>query len=260
MKTTAAVVIAVATQKGGTGKTSTAAGVASCIRRKGLRVLLIDLDQQRNLSRLLKADTTAAGTTLSILLHAAKARDIIQHTEQGDIIAAGKNLQAADIALKEVTGKEYLLRDGLAGLKKDYDFIILDCPPALGTVTVNALTAADIVIIPAEAAGFSMDGMDDIAETIRQVKKYCNHKLQIGGLLLTRYEANSNLSKAMIDIAGGMAQQLNTKLYKTCIRNSVKVREAQLLKQDLFSYAPKSNPAADYEAFTEELLKDIKGE
>ena len=252
-------VIAIATQKGGTGKTTTAAAIASCIRRKGERVLLIDLDQQRNLSHLLKADTTT-GTALAILLNAANARDIIQHTEQGDIIAAGKNLQAADIALKDVTGKEYLLRDGLAGLRKEYDFIILDCPPALGTITVNALTASDMVIIPAEAAGFSMDGMDDIADTIKQVKKYCNRKLQIGGILLTRYEANSNLSKAMIDIAGGLAEQLHTKLYKTCIRNSVKVREAQLLKQDLFDYAGKSNPATDYEAFTEELLKDIKGE
>ena len=116
-------VIAIATQKGGTGKTTTAAAIASCIRRKGERVLLIDLDQQRNLSHLLKADTTT-GTALAILLNAANARDIIQHTEQGDIIAAGKNLQAADIALKDVTGKEYLLRDGLAGLRKEYDFII----------------------------------------------------------------------------------------------------------------------------------------
>ena len=253
--------IAVATQKGGTGKTTTAAAVASCIKRKGLRVLLIDLDQQRNLSRLLKAETTTAGTSLALLLHAAEARDIIQRTEQGDIIAAGKNLQAADIALKDTTGKEYLLRDGLAGLKKDYDFIILDCPPALGVVTVNALTAADLVIIPAEAAGFSMDGMDDIADTIKQVKKYCNRKLKIGGILLTRYEPNSNLSKAMIDIARNMAERLNTKLFATTIRNSVKVREAQLLRQDLFAYAAKSNPALDYEAFTEELLQDItKGE
>ena len=137
---------------------------------------------------------------------------------------------------------------------------MIDCPPALGVITINALTAADIVIIPAEAAGFSMDGMDDIADTIRQVKKYCNRKLKIGGILLTRYEANSNLSKAMIDIAGKLAEQLNTKLYKANIRNSVKVREAQLMKQDLFAYAGKSNPAADYEAFTEELLQDIKGE
>lgn len=250
-------VITIATQKGGTGKTTTAVSLASCLRRKGKRVLLIDLDQQRNLSRLLRADTTTAGTSLAILLQATEAGAIIQHTEQGDIIPAGKNLQVADIALKDTTGKEYLLRDGLAGLKKDYDFIVLDCPPALGVVTVNALTASDIVIIPAEASGFSMDGMDDIAESIRQVKKYCNHKLRIGGILLTRYEANSNLSKAMIEIAGGLAEQLHTKLYKTAIRNSVKVREAQILKKDLFDYAGKSNPAMDYEAFTEEVLKDI---
>ncbi len=252
-------VIAIATQKGGTGKTTTASAIASCIRRRGYRVLLVDLDQQRNLSRLLKADTTTAGTTLALFLNAADPGEIIQHTEQGDIIAAGKNLQATDIALKDTTGKEYLLRDKLAKLKKEYDFVILDCPPALGVITVNALTSADLVIIPSEAAGFSMDGLDDIADTIRQVKKYCNRKSKTGGILLTRYEANSNLSKAMIDIAGSMAEQLNTKLYKTYIRNSVKVREAQILKTDLFTYAGKSNPALDYEAFTDELLEDIKG-
>ena len=114
-------VIAIATQKGGTGKTTTAAALASCIRRKWGRVLLIDLDQQRNLSRMLEAETTTAGrTSLALLLQAANAGEIIQHTEQGDIIAAGKNLQAADIALKDTTGKEYLLKEALAGLKGSY--------------------------------------------------------------------------------------------------------------------------------------------
>ena len=252
-------ILAIATQKGGTAKTTSAVLLASCLRRKGLRVLLIDLDQQRNLSRLLRADTAVPGTSLALLLHAAAAGDIIQHTEQGDIIAAGKNLQAADIALKDTAGKEYLLREGLAEIKNDYDFIIIDCPPALGVVTVNALTAADIVIIPVEAAGFSMDGLDDVMDTIKQVKQYCNERLQIGGVLLTRYDVNSNLSKAMIEIAGEVAGQLGTKLYKTPIRNSVKVREAQFLRKDLFDYAGTCNPAADYEALTEELLQDIKG-
>ena len=252
-------VIAVSTQKGGTAKTTTAAAIASCIRRKGKRVLLIDLDQQRNLSHLLKANTGKAESSLNLFLQTAAARDIIQHTEQGDIIAAGKNLQAADIALQETSGKEFLLQESIAGLKKDFDYVILDCPPALGIITVNALTAADIAVIPAEAAGFSIDGMDAIYATIQQVKRYCNHKLRIGGILLTRYEANSNLSKAMKDIAGNIAKQHGTKLYQTVIRNSVKVREAQFLKQDLFSYAGTSNPAMDYEAFTDELLNDIKG-
>ena len=170
-------VIAVSTQKGGTAKTTTAAAIASCIRRKGKRVLLIDLDQQRNLSHLLKANTGKAESSLNLFLQTAAARDIIQHTEQGDIIAAGKNLQAADIALQKTSGKEFLLQESIAGLKKDFDFVILDCPPALGIITINALTAADIAVIPAEAAGFSIDGMDAIYATIQQVKRYCNHKL-----------------------------------------------------------------------------------
>ena len=253
--------IAICTQKGGTAKTTTASVLASCLRRKGKRVLLVDLDQQRNLSKLMKADTATAGTSLALFLQATSAKDIIQHTKQGDIIASGKNLQATDILLKDQTGKEFLLKEALKGLADDYDFIVLDCPPALGVVTVNALTASDIAIIPAEASGFSMEGTDDVGETIAQVKKYCNPDLIVGGVLLTRYEVNSNLSKAMIAIAASMAKQLGTKLYETTIRNSVRVREAQLLKKDLFDYAGDSNPAKDYEAFTEELLQDIeKGE
>lgn len=252
-------VITIATQKGGTAKTTTTAALASCLRRRGLRVLLIDLDQQRNLSHLLGADTAAAGTSLSLLLQTAAAGDIIQHTEQGDIIAAGKNLQAADISLKGKPRKEHLLRAGLAGIQNDYDYIIIDCPPALGVVTVNALTASDFVIIPVEAAGFSMDGLNDVINTIKQVKQYSNKQLQIGGILLTRYDINSNLSKAMIEFAGEVAGQLGTKLYKTPIRNSVKVREAQFFKKDLFDYAGTCNPAVDYKAFTDELLHDLKG-
>ena len=221
--------------------------------------MLIDLDQQRNLSRMLEADTKTNRTSLALFFPETKAADVIQQTEQGDIIAAGQNLQTADIALKDAAKKERRLQKKLAGLKDDYDFIVIDCPPALGVVTVNALTAADVVIIPAEAAGFSLDGMDDITDTILWVRKYSNPRLQIGGILLTRYDANSNLSKAMIEIAGDMAKQLGTKLYKTVIRNSVKVREAQFLRQDLFAYAGKSNPALDYEAFTDELLQELKG-
>ena len=253
------ITIAFSTSKGGTSKTTTATATASCLRRKGKRVLLIDLDQQRNLSLLFGAKTEPTASSLSLFLHAGLARDIVQHTEQGDIISASKNLQTADIAFKDKTGREYLLRNALAGLKKDYDFIILDCPPALGVITVNALTASDIVVIPAEASGFSMDGTDDIYKVIERVKGSCNSKLKVGGILLTRYDANSNFSKAMIEIAGEKARQIKTKLYKTCIRNSVKVREAQFLKQDLFSYAGKSNPAIDYENFTDELLQDLKG-
>ena len=247
-------VIALCTQKGGVGKTSSVWTLGACLRRKGKKVLLVDLDPQRNLSKLLKADTNTDGTSLALFLQSAEAKDIIQHTDQGDIIASGKNLQVIDIALKDKKRKEFLLNDSLKTLK-GYDFIILDCPPSLGLATVNALATADRVVIPVEASGFSLDGLDDMADTIAQVKRYCNGKLKIEGILLTRFDGNTNLSKAIVELAEELAERLHTKVFSVPIRNSVKLREAQMLRTDLFAHAGNSNPAKDYEAFTDEILR-----
>lgn len=247
-------IISIAVQKGGAGKTTTAWAMASSLRRQGRKVLLVDLDPQRNLSKLMKANTNTDGTSLALFLHTAKAGDIIQHTDQGDIIPAGKNLQVADLALKDKNRKEFLLRDSLSGVK-GYDFIVLDCPPSLGMVTVNALTASDAVIIPVEASGFSLDGLDDIADTVEQVKRYCNPKLKISGILLTRFEPNTNLSKAVVELAEDIAGRLKTRVFPVQIRNSVKLREAQMLRTDLFLHAGNSNPARDYASLTEDFLK-----
>ena len=253
-------VIALCTQKGGVGKTSSSWCLGSCLRRQGKKVLMIDLDPQRNLSRLMKADTDTEGTSLALLLHVADAVDIIQHTEQGDIIASGKNLQVADLALKDQPKKERLLKESLETVKKEYDFVVIDCPPSLGIATVNALTASNYVVIPVEASGFSLDGLDDIGDTIHQVQMHTNNDLKIAGILLTRYEPTTNLAKAVIDIARELAKGLQTKVFSVPIRNSVRVREAQMLRTDLFEYAGQSNPAKDYEAFTNELLQGMKGE
>ena len=250
--------IAIATQKGGVGKTTTAWTLANCLRQKGKRVLAIDLDQQRNLSNLFRANTKTENNSLSLFLNTAEAREVIQHTDQGDIIPAGKNLQALDLTLKNKSGKEYFLKNSLEPVSGNYDYCVIDCPPSLGMATMNALTTSDCVVIPVEASAFSLDGLDDIAETIDYVKEKCNNpKLKIAGILLTRYEPNTNLSKAVIDIANGIAKNLNTKVFSSPIRNSVKVREAQMLRTDLFQYAGKCNPAQDYESFTEELLRGM---
>ena len=148
------------------------------------------------------------------------------------------------------------MKEALEGVTADYDYCVIDCPPALGILTINALTEADVVIVPAQADIFSMDGIGDLQEVIQTVKKYCNPDLKIGGILLTRYNGRSVLSRDVADLAGQMAERLNTRLYNTTIREGIAVKEAQISRQNIFDYAKKSKVAHDYEAFIEEFLEE----
>ena len=146
--------------------------------------------------------------------------------------------------------------DGLQQVRggEGFDFIVLDTPPALGILTVNALTACDRVIIPAQADIYSLQGIEQLAETIKPVRKYCNPSLQIDGILLTRYSPRAVLSRDIADLARRMADKLHTRVYRTYIREAVAVREAQISRQDLFSYAPKAKVTQDYASFIDELI------
>ncbi len=247
-------VLAITNQKGGTGKTTTAEALLYGLSLKGFRVLAIDLDAQGNLTYTTGAKTNGA-TALGVLTGEVKAEDAIQHTLSGDIIPASKALAGADAFIKE-TGKEYRLREAIAGLKTSYDYIVIDTPPALGILTVNALTACDRVIIPAQADIYSLQGIEQLAETIKPVKRYCNPELTIGGILLTRYSPRSILSREVAELAGQLAERLGTKLYKTTIREAIAIKEAQISQKPLFEYAPTANVTEDYRAFIEELAEE----
>ncbi len=248
--------ITVTNQKGGTGKSTTAAALAAGLYLKGYKTLSVDLDAQGNLTYTTGAKTNGA-TTLEVLTGEAKAEDAIQHTESGDIIAANKALAGADAFMTD-TGKEYRLKEALESLQAVYDYIIIDTPPALGILTINALTACNSVIIPAQADIYSLQGIEQLAETIKPVKKYCNPALTIEGILLTRYSSRSILSREIAELAEQLAAKLGTKLFKTTIREAVAVREAQVSQQTLYSYAPKSKVTADYTKFIEELIRAHK--
>lgn len=243
---------AIINQKGGVGKSTTAAQLASGLFLKGYRTLSIDLDAQGNLTYTAGAKTDGA-TALGVLTGEVKTADAIQQTQTGDIIPANKALTGADAFIAD-TGKEYRLKEALESVSGSYDYCIIDTPPALGILTINALTACDSVIIPAQADIYSLQGIEQLAETIKPVKKYCNPALAIEGILLTRYSPRSILSRDIADLAGQLAEKLGTKLFTATIREAVAVKEAQINQQSLFTYAPKAKVTDDYRAFVDEII------
>ena len=251
----AAKIFAIINQKGGVGKSTTAEAMASGLTLKGFRCLSTDLDAQGNMTYTVNGNTDGA-TVLGVLMGEVKPFDAIQHTDGfGDIIVSSKALSGAD-GFITVTGKEYRLKEALEKVCDMYDYIIIDTPPALGILTVNALTACHSVIIPAQAEIYSLQGIEQLSETMKPVSKYCNPQLDIAGILLTRYSQRTVLSREVAEMAKQLAQKLGTKIFSTSIRENISVKEAQISQKSLFEYAPNSNAAKDYAAFIEELLSD----
>lgn len=245
--------IVIANRKGGVGKSTTAAALVSGLTLKGYKVLAIDLDAQRNLTSTMRAKTESK-TILGVLTGDITAKEAIRKTVDGDIIPASKALSGADATITE-TGKEYRLKEALEPIRGIYDYCVIDCPPALGILTINALTAADNVIIPAQADIYSLEGIEDLQEAIQPVRKYCNPSLNIMGILLTRYNSRSILSRDVTTLAEQLADRLETDLFKTTIREAIAIKEAQISRQNLFLYAPKANVTEDYREFIEEVLE-----
>lgn len=250
-------IITITNQKGGTGKTSTANALMAGLSKRGYKVLAVDLDPQCNLSFILR-NNPATPTALGILTGEAKIKDTVQQSEIGSFIASSKQLANADKLLDSV-GREYKLKKALDTIKADYDYILIDTPPALSILTINALTACNSVIIPAVADIFSLQGVERLAETIEPIKEYTNSSIFIEGILLTKYTGDrTNLNKSVREKARQTAAKLNTQLFDTVIREAVAVREAQAMLSNIFDYAPKSNVTADYDSFINEFLKKAK--
>ena len=246
-------VVAIVNRKGGVGKTASVLGLGHGLIKKGYKVLFLDLDSQTNLTHSIGASADGL-TTQDLLTGGADPAQAIQRTEQGDIIPGSEDLAGADISITG-KGKEYRLQKALKGIAGKYDYIIIDTPAALGTLTVNALTAANSVVIPVQAEIYSLQGIGQLNEAIDAVKKYCNPSLQIRGILLTRFASRSILARDMRDNLEDTAKQLHTRLYKTPIRECIAIREAAALQESIFTYAPKSNAAKDYNAFVDEFLQ-----
>lgn len=247
-------VIAIVNRRGGVGKTATTHALGAGLLLKGYRVLFIDLDSQCNLSYDLGAKATPL-SSLEVLTGTATIEEATQHTPQGDIVPASPSLSGAD-SIIDGTGKEYRLKEALEAVASLYDYVVIDTPPALGVLTVNALTACNSAIIPAQAEVHSLQGIGLINDTIQPVKKYCNPELSLKGILITRYNGRAVLSRDMKQNLETIATQLGTKVFKTPIRECTAIKEAQATQTDIYSYSPRSNASKDYTAFIEEVLEN----
>ena len=246
-------IIAISNQKGGVGKSTTANALGAGLFHKGYRVLYVDMDAQGNLSYSMGARAGAI-SSLEVLTGTATAREAIIKTAQGDLIPASPALASADLIIKD-TGREYKLKEALEPILGDYDYIVLDTPPALGTLTINALTACNSVIVPTQADIFSLQGVGQLVQTVKAVQRYTNRDLTIKGLLVTRYNGRAVLTRDMTELLEDTANQLQTKLFNTRVRECIALKEAQASQQDIFTYSPKSNATQDYTAFIEEVLE-----
>jgi len=246
-------IIVITNQKGGVGKSTTAEALAEGLFIKGYKTLLIDLDAQGSISLTSGADMSKPNA-YDLLTNKATTQEVTQyHTHKADIIPASKNLAKLDIELTSI-GKDHRLKEKISPLRADYHYIIIDTPPALGILTVNALTAADSLIIPAQADLLSLQGIGQLYETVEAIRAYTNPKLSLRGILLTRHNSRNILSRDMTTAAKNTAADMGTFVYDTLIREAVSLKEAQASQQNIFKYAPKSNAAQDYLAFIDEFI------
>lgn len=245
-----AITISVVLQKGGVGKSTTSQALASTLGFKHKKVLLIDLDPQTNITYSSGVDNPKR-TITDVLGEDCKADEAVIECKYYDLLAADSYLTNVEMAEVEPT----LLKNVIAPLKSKYDFIIIDTPPALGNLSVNALVASDYVIIPTEPRPFALQGLGRLHSTIESVRNGYNSSLKVLGILLIKYHNRTVLNRDIKDMIEDYAKQMDTVVFNTTIREGIAVAEAQTVRQPLIDYAKSSNPNIDYKGFTSEVLK-----
>jgi chromosome partitioning protein len=245
-------IISLSNHKGGVGKTTSTVNIGAGLTqgKNGKRVLLIDLDPQANLSQSL--GITSSEKTIYGSLLGEYPLSPMAITPKLHLIPSTLDLSGAEIELSSEAGREFILKDLIEPLKKSYDFILIDCPPSLGLLTVNALTASDKVYIPLQTQFLALQGLTKLVEIMDKIKKRLNKKLDLGGVILTQYDGRKTLSK---DVASSIDNHFKGKVFKTRIRDNVSLAEAPSQGKDIFAYSPKSMGAEDYSSLCKEILK-----
>ena len=243
-------VIAVLNQKGGVGKTTCTVNIAAGLREMGKRILIVDLDAQAHLTTALGVPSQNGGpTSHELLLGQAKLNQVIRRARDMDIIPGSLRLAAGEVELGGMPEKEYRLRQAL-GKAEGYDYILLDCPPNLGILSINALAAADRVIIPLQAEYLALQSLSKLLETVSAVKKRFNPKLDIGGIVINRFAGRKRLSQ---EVAAKLEDYFGGKVFDTRIRDNVALAEAPSFGKDIFSYRKRSIGAQDFSGLCREI-------
>ena len=247
-------VVSIANQKGGVGKTTTAVNLSTLLAKKGKKVLLIDTDPQGNATSGLGIDKNVELSTYDLLISDVTAEEIIQDTaiKNLDISPSNINLAGAEVQLVSMMSREQRMKEKIDVIKNNYDYIIIDCPPSLGLITLNAFTASDSVLIPVQCEYFALEGLGQLLNTVELVRKHLNKNLYIEGALLTMYDIRTNLANQVVREVKKFFQN---KVYKTVIPRNVRVSEAPSYGMPISVYDPKSKGARSYEKFTREFLK-----
>jgi len=249
-------VLAITNQKGGVGKTTTAVNLAASLAAEGQRVLMIDMDPQGNA-------TTGAGitkkealpTVYQLLIGAATLLEVCIETAFGfDVLPANRELAGAEVELIELEHREYRLKKALQENHAEYDFVLIDCPPALNMLTVNALVAADSVLIPMQCEYYALEGLSDLVETLRKIRAHLNSRLEIEGLLRTMYNPQSTLTQ---QVSSELESHFGNKVYQTIVPRNVRLAEAPSYGKPVIAFDKSSKGAQAYSALAKEILERV---
>ena len=247
-------VISVANQKGGVGKTTTTVNLATLLAKNGRKVLIIDADPQGNATSGLGAEKDVEYSTYDILVNDVSFDEVIQDTiiKNLKICPSNMNLAGAEVELVSMMSREQRLKEKLEDYREKFDYILIDCPPSLGLITLNAFTASNSVLIPVQCEYFALEGLGQLINTINLVKKHLNKEIYIEGALLTMYDIRTNLSNQVVK---EVKKYFDNKVYKTVIPRNVRVSEAPSYGMPITEYDPRSKGAKSYTKFAKEFLK-----
>lgn len=244
-------VIAIVNQKGGVGKTTTCVNLTACLKDMNYRVLLCDFDPQANSTSGLGVDKVQQRSVYDMLINNVPASQLIVPTRYGDVLPSSSSLAGAGIEMIERSGREFLLKHGLAEVDNKYDYIFIDCPPSLELLTLNALCAANSVLVPVQAEYFALEGLADLINTVRLVRRSLNTSLALEGVLLTMYDGRTNLS---MQVAEEVKRHFPGQVYATVIPRNVRLSEAPSHGKPILAYDRASRGAEAYIDFATEFL------
>ena len=248
-------IIAIANQKGGVGKTTTAINLSACLAEKGKKVLSIDMDPQGNMTSGLGVDKDSVEKTVyDLIIGEAQIEEIIckDVLENLDVLPTNIDLSAVEIELIGIDNKEYIIKNEVDKVKDNYDFVIIDCPPSLSMLTINAMTTADSVLVPIQCEYYALEGLSQLIHTIELVKERLNSNLEIEGVVFTMYDARTNLSLQVVE---NVKDNLNQNIYKTIIPRNIRLAEAPSYGMPINQYDPKSSGAESYRLLADEVIE-----